>query len=186
MAYGNHFSDYERCKFCGMRVPPNAEPPFKIRANLLFHEWSKKGDWRNAGLRETPHDERLVTFPIAELHGISVFPAEIEMDIDCYHALQEALKIGYAPEFRITDPPTLQHEIHLGVRGEGKSAATAWAQAHAAIYAEYEESAEYCSQIKGDPKRLDEFNRMAAYAEGLLKALCLMNETMRSEGGGGG
>ena len=23
MASGNHFSDYERCKFCMMRVPPN-------------------------------------------------------------------------------------------------------------------------------------------------------------------
>lgn len=173
---------------------PDAEPPFKIRANLLFHEWSKKGDWKNAGLRETPHDERLVTFPIAELHAISMFPAEIEMDIDCYHALQEALKIGYAPEFRITDPPSpskklmgpILHEMLLGRRGEGKSAATAWAQAHAAIHAEYEEATEYCSQIKGNPAHQDEFNRMAAYAEGLLQALRLMNETMRSEGGEGG
>jgi hypothetical protein len=166
-----------------MDETPDAEPPFRVRANLLFHEWSTKEDWRNVELREAPRDERLVTFPIAELHGISVFPAEIEMDIDCYRALKEALKIGYAPEFRITDPPTLQHEIPLGGRGEGESAAAVWVKAHTAIYAEYEETAEYCSQIKGDPKRQDEFNRMAAYAEGLLKALCLMNEMMGAAGG---
>lgn len=75
--------------------------PKKVRVVLAFHEWNQAGDWRIMELRETPRDERLVTAPIDELHGIMEFQAVIEMDDAEIESVKEALKIGYAPEFRL-------------------------------------------------------------------------------------
>lgn len=84
-------------------MPAPGLPVIKVRAVICFHEWSQAGDWRIMELRVTPRDEKLVTSPIDELHGIIEFQAVIEMDEDELKAIQEALKLGYAPEFRLVE-----------------------------------------------------------------------------------